>query len=203
MDAIKYCELATSKDKTRINLNGVYRAEESYVATDGHRLHMSNGLNKAEPHYLTPLPSPHENSQFPDYTQVLPDGTENIIATIKMTSFTGYKEVKKNLQTMKRLATLLKPYDRQMVVRLEIRGNEAWIVAAKSGLKFELKLCAEANLEAEQFEPRGINLMYLHDALLMCESEECTINFQESDLAPIDFVGSEHKRAIVTPCRLK
>ena len=53
MNNLEFVKLAVSKDKSRYNLTDVYRAPQAVVATDGHRLHYSNGLPESTPHYIS------------------------------------------------------------------------------------------------------------------------------------------------------
>ena len=53
MEALEYVEIAKSRDEGRYNMTGIYRDTERLVATDGHRLHMVDGMPKIDkPHFL-------------------------------------------------------------------------------------------------------------------------------------------------------
>lgn len=201
MENLDFVKLATSSDKSRYNLTGVYRDTDKYVATDGHRMHISNGLPEAEPHYTDDTSTRFPGAQFPDYKQVIPD-SPIIASTLVFASYAGYKELKPFMGRFKKLVTLLKAYAKQPIVELSVTKGKAHIIArTRSGFECTLLLPCEVRGE-ETLKPIGINVIYFFDALRIIESEALEIRIQSDPLSIIEFKGAESKSAWVMPCRL-
>lgn len=147
MDTIKYLELATSKDRSRYNLTSIYRDVDSMVACDGYRLHIVGGLAPIDkPHLLDGNPS-----EYPNYRCCLPD-TMNTIGYLKFD--------KKQVKQIKALATLIrvKPIIKLTVADSKLRLE--YSTATVGGyIQFDID-------QVDNFEPVGINLEYLIDAIV-------------------------------------
>lgn len=196
METMKYLELAVSKDSTRFNLQRIYRAETELVATDGHRLHLSNGLEKTTPHYVDGY-----DGAFPEYTQVMPKQAPSgkfEIAPI----YKGQKEV---LRKLKELSKLAKWADRSFPVKLILQSGKAPLIAIESK---DLKLTYTLSFEAYEGEDiaLGLNLSYFIDAIsFIDESLSGAIVNIHNESGPILIQGTglaEKFKAIVMPQRL-
>jgi DNA polymerase III sliding clamp (beta) subunit (PCNA family) len=197
MDTMKWLELATSKDKTRFNLNSVYRDATALVATDGHRLHLSNGLPEVTPHYTDGT-----DAEYPDWKQVMPDAGRHNYLKLAFSPVLSFTDTKQFLTRCKKIATLLKSYQKIPTVKLSAFDGSASIDFAFDGLKLSLTLpCEIVKHDREQFEPIGLNFLYFVDALQALHTESLVMRI-EKPLAPIHFVGSENKQAIIMPMRL-
>ncbi len=196
---MKYVELAICKDKTRVNLTGIYRGKNHFVATDGHRMHLSNGLADAEPHYID-----GRDMEFPNVDIVMPKASAYVgIATFEH----SYKVGNEILKKLKALLPIAKIYDKHgLIARIILRddcsvtvrviGNHAEFIAAYSIPEFIYK---GKDMEV------GINLQYLIDAISYISDTGCKIHFT-GELSPIviqDYKDSCEGRlkAIVMPQR--
>lgn len=194
----KWLELAASKDKTRFNLCESYRDKTRLVATDGHRMHIINGLPEVPAHFPSGL-----DAKFPDYKMVIPKDAP--IATIELTL--------PDLEALcGRLAVMAKLVEQETGKKLV--GIDASIDTSKDGKHyFCLKYSGEnidCSVRAEvaiSGDPSkidfGVHAPYLLDALRMggVTSEIVTVEFR-SDLAPI-VLKSGQLLAVVMPCKLK
>lgn len=194
MDTLKYIELAKSKDETRFNLCAVYRDKNHLVATDGHRLHMSNGLPDATPGYLNGL-----DAQFPDYAQILPKTKEaGEVEYVHIGS-----DGKAILQTLKAIASLVKLEDRAEIKTKWVFEDQKPVRVAYNGTYTKL----DYEIEAMKYQGKpftlGVNLSYMIDALSYIIDTSCEIKIW-SELSPIriDSLGDGKLTAIVMPCRL-
>lgn len=86
---------ATSDDRTRPSLTRVYRASTNFVATDGHRLHISSQLPATTAGYL----DGSADHQFPEYSQVIPTSDPSACIEFYLDS-----ELLKTLGTVAKLA---------------------------------------------------------------------------------------------------
>lgn len=196
METMKYLELAVSKDSTRFNLQRIYRAETELVATDGHRLHLSNGLEKTTPHFVDGY-----DGAFPEYTQVMPKQAPSgkfEIAPI----YKGQKEI---LRKLKELSKLAKWSDRSFPVRLVLTDKEAPFIQIDTK---DLKLTYSLPFEKYEGESvvLGLNLSYFIDAIsFIDESSSGAIINIHGELGPVLIQGTglaEKFKAIVMPQRL-
>ena len=187
MDTMKWIQLATSKDKTRFNLGSIYRAKNCLVATDGHRLHMSNGLIDATPHYLDGL-----DADFPDFTKIMPTGR----AINSVNIFEG------NIPSLKRMLALIKGRHESNAVTLEVikplTDHEAPIgTVSYKDEELEVKLVLQiGELVGSSFSV-SLNLAYFIDAI----SLPTLVNLEyRSKIDPI-LIKNFEQTAIIMPLR--
>lgn len=190
MEALKYIELAKSKDESRYNLTSVYRDTHHLVATDGHRLHMSNGLPEARPHFLNGI-----DAEFPDYKQIIPK--QDPVGKIEYHTSNNGKRI---LLSLKAISKAVKEFDRSLVCKIEFHDKKPIKIIFEHP---ELKL--EHTLEAFVYEGKdittGITLSYLIDALAFIPNSLCTISVY-GDLVPIKIESNTGLTAIVMPAKL-
>lgn len=195
MDTLKYIELAKSKDESRYNLTSVYRDKNHLVATDGHRLHMSNGLPDAKPHFLDGT-----DATFPDYEQVLPKTPP--MGRIEYVHIGN--NGKRILNTLKQLAKLVSNYDKAHVGIKLICEKEKPV---KIGFKHP-ELTFEHVIESFVYNgpslEMGLNLNYLIDALAYLPDTSCEIRIR-GNASAIEIVSMglpSQLTAIVMPQRI-
>lgn len=202
METMKWLELAVSKDESRFNLNHVFRDKNALVATDGHRLHYSNGLADADRCYVDGV-SEDERAVYPDYTRVLPkdsDKTHEIEVDVS----------KCLLRDLKRIVTLIKSYDKGCCVKLLFDKSGctmSYETYQESQFTFSLKL-SESRNESDKIAV-GVNLSYLVDALSSCELSRhthvvpATLTLHGT-LRPIIVTEEQHpeRKAIIMPMKL-
>jgi DNA polymerase III sliding clamp (beta) subunit (PCNA family) len=195
---MKYIELATSKDATRSNINHVYRHKDGYlIATDGHRLHYSNGLEKlATGHYV----DGQDHGQFPDIAMVLerikPTRTASIIFT------------QDDLKKIKGLAKLIEAYaGKELPIFFEVSPTEVTFSFESKSQNASAKISlakVTANLD-ESFKI-GLNLKYLIDAIELPIKESpkymgCPFEIKfTNDMSALVF-SSKLGNALVMPLR--
>jgi hypothetical protein len=196
MDNLKWVELATAAERTgRDNITRVYRAKNHFVATDGHRMHMSNGLPDAQPGYLD-----GHDGQFPDYEQILKQVNSTCVITIA--SAPDVNEFARKLKAFLPLAKIMAataPVVTVMVVKdtLQIGLPDADNLQAHFDTAAENKGTLRNRI--------GVRLDYLLDALAWADKtnrQALTIEFS-GELGPIRIKsGDDVLTAIVMPCRL-
>lgn len=199
MEAMKYVEIAKSKDPTRFNLCEVYRDKTEIVATNGHRMHWSNHLPEVEPHYLSGL-----DAEFPSWRTVLP--TENLSATAEIGLLAGEKgKFKALLGCLKngtkhnRVFVKFIPVVDSSPARCEIKttqldGMECSMEFYTMGCSREFSFC--------------VNAQYFFDALSpLVLSKDCTASLSlkfYGDLNPIliDYNGKlDSLHALIMPMK--
>ena len=191
MDTMKWLQLATSKDKTRFNLGSIYRAKNCLVATDGHRLHMSNGLIDATPHYLDGL-----DADFPDFAQVLP--TKTAVSIVQISSG--------SVKILQKLMNLIKKRDKWNTISLSVtREHEQSKEPRAKGTIQYLDPDLLVNLDLNIGELEGIpfnlsvNLAYLVDALSMADDHLVTLEYR-GQFDPI-LIKHEANTAMLMPLK--
>lgn len=200
MDNLKYVQLACSKDKTRFQLVEVYRDRDCIVATDGHRVHISNSLADAEPHYLSGL-----DAVFPDYKQVMPQSKDQT-GSILIGDF-SIKARKNALAKFNKVNALLKSvYGKRPVVDILATDKGLYLVCddERVGVNINIKLF-EAMECSEKFSTH-LNPLYLYDALQVLSSASNATIRTHGELGPISItseLNGNNTTAIVMPCRKK
>lgn len=200
MDTNKWVSLARSKDKTRFNLCSVYRAATSIVATDGHRLHMSNGLPEVEPHFVDDI-----DGEFPDYTQVLPKTNVPSDCMLYFIS-QAVDGSKQQIKRLRKILAVVKAFERIPNVVLEVAASGATI--SHVGVDgFEIKYSLFIDAEVSRVPGScdlpirvGVNLAYFIDALGMTEDNAATLDIY-GELGPMRFDNGT-QTAIVMPARI-
>lgn len=174
---------AVSKDKFRGNLRHVYRDKNAVVASDGHRLHYSNGLPDATPHFIDGY-----DGEFPDYKRVLVAADQSV-ATV---SLTVTKELLDGLTAChKAMVAFGKPFTTLFLgnsMRLDLRagGYVGSVVVVGAGVVGEPVSV-------------GLNLGYLVDALKM-PGQLLTISIYGPD-KPIEITNNCGQTAIIMPMK--
>lgn len=154
---MKYIELATSKEATRPNLNHVYRHKDGYlVATDGHRMHYSNGLEKLDKgHYL----DGQDHGDYPDITRVL--------ETVKPVHTASIIFTQEHLKKIKGLAKLIEAYaGKELPIFFEVSPTEVTFTFESKRQQASARISlAKVTANLDEAFKIGINLKYLIDAL--------------------------------------
>jgi DNA polymerase III sliding clamp (beta) subunit (PCNA family) len=154
MDTLKYVEIAKSRDEGRYNLTGIYRDTERLVATDGHRLHMVEGLSKIDkPHFLD-----GRDSDFPCYETVL------------LKNPTLVCSVKFEAKDIKRMKAFLSMYDRKISrgVWLSCSHQKGLVIETteeEKGWSASMRFSCEESRCDRAFKI-GIDLQYVIEALV-------------------------------------
>lgn len=155
--SLDYVTIAASKDKTRPSLNGVYRDTAEFVATDGCRLHWSNGLPVIEKgSYLD-----GRTSEFPAWRQVLPTGTAKAAREIVLSQ--------ENLKALKAMLPFVKHIDPSwLAVNLNFQADKLEISLADCSNSNASKMSHEITIgeNTSTFSVR-LNLSYFIDAIEM------------------------------------
>ena len=153
MESLEYVEIAKSRDEGRYNMTGIYRDTERLVATDGHRLHMVEGLPKIEKgHFLD-----GRDSEFPCYKQVLLKNP-TLVCSVKFES-----------KDIKRMKAFLGLYDRKINRGVWLSCTNGRLViessAEEKGWKASMTFPCEESRCDRAFKI-GVNLQYLIEALV-------------------------------------
>ena len=154
MEALEYVEVAKSRDEGRYNLTGIYRDTERLVATDGHRLHMVDGMPKIDkPHFLD-----GRDSQFPSYEIVL------------LKNPTLVCSVKFDAKDIKRMKAFLSMYDRKINrgVWLSCTHQKGLVIESSTeekGWMARITFQCEESRCDRAFKI-GVNLQYVIEALV-------------------------------------
>jgi DNA polymerase III sliding clamp (beta) subunit (PCNA family) len=152
METLDYVSLAVSKDAGRINLTGVYRDKTRLVGTDGHRLHLVDGLPEVEkPHYVD-----GRDLEFPNYETAFLSDAQMLCE---------FPVVKEDIKRIKALIGLY-PKGEYPIAKLAVRAGRLFLESTgnQPGLLFSLSFSVDQKA-VEEFEI-GINLKYLVDALI-------------------------------------
>jgi DNA polymerase III sliding clamp (beta) subunit (PCNA family) len=185
---LEYVQIAVSKDDTRYNLTKVYRDTEYLVATDGHRLHFSNGMPKVEKGFFLD----GTDAEFPNWSQVR---VKSVNAQIEI----GIN--KHDLGVLEAIAKTLKANkSSEYSVTLTAKNNKLTVTSNNSN---SLVICYEMDSQnSGDFEIK-LNLSYFLDAIrLPVKSQGMTaINIKfESAMSPIEIV-TVFGTAIIMPLR--
>ena len=186
--SIKFVELAICKDKSRYNLQEVYRDTDKLIATDGHRLHFSHAPQIERGHYLSGL-----DAEFPDTAAVFKGLT--LVDTYSL--FLD----KDNLAAVKAALKFTQVFDKSLpMIKLQL-GKQVSIKfeTVTANYRLDLGICAE---ELPQVT-LNLNLRYLLDAIELPVKDRgtCPITIKyHGDLNPIiieHHIGS----ALIMPCK--
>lgn len=192
MNTMKYISLACSKDKThRRHLCEVYRDKTSLVATDGHRLHISNGLPEVEPHYLSGL-----DAEFPDYRMAFPKDEHPNQCTIQLTT--------KNMQEWNKLNMFRKVQDKTVPALLNLKKGEATLTMSAGYYDVKYTLPWNVTIDKGTMPEVLINSAYLYDAMqMLTQGHTATISMGE-ELSPVIVKGrlnDANTTALIMPMR--
>lgn len=205
---IEWVSLAKSTDKYRLNLCEVYRDKHHLVATDGFRLHCSNGLPEVSPHFPSGL-----DAQFPNWQAVVPKD-DRLIETLNLIATSEF------LRALKATVAFCKSIKLRPIARVEFQSvyyakdNTTDFYAALTVdckgrseldiLRLRVKI---ANNVCERFEPFGINLAYLHDALSMPTVRKLSLYNWTDDTKKVATIMAhdeeKSRQAIIMPVLLK
>jgi hypothetical protein len=205
---IEWVSLAKSDDKYRLNLCEVYRDKHHLVATDGFRLHCSNGLPEVSPHFPSGL-----DAEFPNWQAVIPK-EEFLIETLDIVATTKF------LRTLKATVTFCKSIKLRPIARVEFQSvyhkpqnstdfyatfslQTSWQVEIDN-FRLRVKI---ANETCKIFDNFGINLAYLNDALSMPTIRKLSLyrgDDKTTNVATIVAHDDDRSRqAIIMPVLLK
>jgi DNA polymerase III sliding clamp (beta) subunit (PCNA family) len=188
MDTLKYIESACSKDRTRFNINAVYRDKNHLVGTNGHILHYTNGLPDMEPHFLN-----GQGGQFPDWKQVLPSETREI-ASIDNAAY---------LQLLPFLKACASIDKRSALVKFEHENGKLKLTFKRDFYQFTFNSEIEV---LSEFEPMGFCANLLLVSLKPLEKDKnmiSTLNM-ESPTSPMEVKHHSHDfhaSAVIMPIR--
>ncbi len=196
MNNLDFVKLAVSKDCGRYNMTDIYRDTHELVATDGHRLHLVEGLPESKPGFLSGM-----DVEFPDWRQVVPadkDITADI--TFHLDSVTT-KQLKAMLQFVKSWA------NRSPIVSLSMDDERRFVFMAQN--KHARITTAIECLEVERKlgDVVGIDLAYLFAALEPMHKESPSANRIRArfttNMGPMRFDAIGLGTAIIMPCKLE
>ena len=197
MEAIKYLELAVSKDKARGMLNHIYRDRSEMVAADGDRLHLVASTPTDSPGYL----NPDVDATFPDWKMVLPKGDKSLEFDIGDSSGVLIKKLKLLVALFKATGT------KQPIAKLIIRDREIELFGssedAEIGIRLNDYISMSDNNYSETLIELGINPTYLIDALSPClmrgNYTPCTVSLYDVKLK----AGSDSIRTTLSPIKIE
>jgi hypothetical protein len=160
---LKYVEIAASKDIYRASMTGVYRDTDCLVATDGHRLHFSNGLEKVKKGFYL---DGRTGDTFPDW--------QSAISTDSTYEHFNLKFSKSEMRELKALLKLLSLndytnsvwliFDTEEGVRVSTEtGKEPWKANNSPKLRVSIRLLDQPI--PKQNGRLYLNLKYLLDAI--------------------------------------
>lgn len=200
MNTQTFIELAKARNAHQHQLNEVYRHEVGLVATDGHRLHISNGLPSSTPHFPSGL-----DAEFPDYSHIVKasEGANKDAITLSLLP-AKRKEVKRFQQQLKTLITLVRRIDASTfaVMLITTRAGKAYLKFQSGELKFFITIPCECDPIKSR---RQVNLTYLADAIKLVELGACEVSLPKDPMQVIrfDLVGGTSKtQAYVMPLRM-
>ena len=191
MDTFEFVSIAKSTDKTRPNLCDIYRDRYQFVASDGHRLHISTPQTEAVPSYVTGL-----DAEFPDYKQIMPK--DPIVKGIAIMLDSGH------IATLKGLLKLAESLDKKC--------PSVKMIITKKTITFKLeavRIKVSASVELNCFSPMDvpesnytINLKYLMDVLVPASkiTAKVLINYY-GESSPWMFEVERLGTAIIMPVR--
>ena len=202
LNDLEWVTLATSKDKkTRENLAQVYRDKTCLVATDGHRIHLSNNLPELAPHYLSGY-----DGQFPDYAYCMP---KNEIAIFQLFDYMA-KDISnflisaislvKKMRLGNAAVTIERCGDKDSSLLFSITHNT-------EGIKLEdVRLYYQTGINyamLDKFERFNLSAQFLVDALqgFKCVSI-CADDPNSAFCARVLRYVDSHRKALIMPIRL-
>lgn len=184
MNTLQFVEKAKSSDITKGCLCEVYRDTNHFVATDGHRLHLSTELSPQTPSFLS-----NTDGQFPDYRKVIPQG-EGLEFEVLINRDIYYY--------LKTAVSMLKKIDRhEKRIQVSVKYNLATFKTVKSSLELSFSVGTFVATPDEMLIQ--VNALYLFDALL--ENKLNKITFYADNKA----LKIEHELGIgiIMPLRLQ
>jgi DNA polymerase III sliding clamp (beta) subunit (PCNA family) len=196
---LDYVARAVSKDESRYNMQSAYRDGKRLVATDGHRLHLVDGLDGDTKGFL----DGDNTYQFPNYETVIPKGPLTV-ARLAIDD-----------KQIRQLGHLLKTIkEKNAVVTMESNPNEGTITLSREfrpeceSLEGGFRVVFRNAGELRPFKV-GINLRYFIEALLGGIYSEFTIQTEKPDTKETTSalvlkynLGSLSYSAIIMPVRL-
>lgn len=196
---LDYVSRAVSKDETRFNMQSAYRDGQRLIATDGHRLHLVEGLEGNQQGFIDGT-----DSEPPPYDSVIPK---------KATTIARLAITDKQIRQLGLLVKTIK--ERTPVVILESNPSEGTVTLTRSfvpdceSVEGGFHVVFRGVEELKPFKV-GINLRYFVEALIGGRSPEFTIETETPDaeattsalVLRYSLVGSCSYSAIVMPVRL-
>lgn len=170
VEPMDFVARAISKDEGRYNLTGAYRDKDRLVSTDGHRLHMIEGLANQEKGGFVD----GRACEFPNYETVLPKNKQTV-ATITLK--------KDQLRKLKKLADCHSD-SRNVEFKLEFK-REGLIVSSVLDEALDMRVSLKLSADVDREVTVGVNLRYFIDAFL--EGHETVIEM--TDIKPTPYNG--------------
>lgn len=198
MDTLKFLELAVSKDKTRNMLTGIYRDRNHLVATNGHRMHYSNGLPDAEPHYL----DNRSDVTFPEWRLFQPDETKiNVRIGLNRQDVVLLVDA---LKVLKPIAKLVSRHDYPVRIENNSEGLLLRVKDLNNIVNASIKLPIEVPQPLTSFR-LCINCNYLLDALKITDYGiiELALSITENDCYNPLLLRADKTTALIMPMRMK
>lgn len=202
LNDLEWVTLATSKDKKlQENLSQVYRDKTCLVATDGHRMHLSNNLPELSPHYLSGY-----DGQFPDYSYVMPKNEIDIfqlfdyMVTDISNFLTGAISLVKKMRLGSAAVTIERCGDKDSSLLFSVTHNT-------EGLKLEgVRLYYQTGINSamlDKFERFNLNAQFLADALQGFKCVSICADDPNSALGARLLKSTDsHHKALIMPIRL-
>lgn len=192
MESLEFVQLAVSKDESRYNLTSVYRDTEYLVATDGNRLHYSNGLQKLEKgHFLNGL-----DAEFPIWKPILPTEKESTSIVLGVN--------KELMSKLKAFEAISKTINRSCPCRFSANKDKLTLQLKAENIQCELHI--PCSIEGAELAPEmGLNLSYVMDIFKACLKANALgvveIRYY-GDNKPWAFEIPQLGKAIIMPLRL-
>jgi DNA polymerase III sliding clamp (beta) subunit (PCNA family) len=145
---LQWIELAASSDDTRQNMNGIYRDTKNLVATDGHRLHLSNDMEESKPFHLNGC-----TLDFPKWEQVIPKGSR-----------VGSVKARWTFDTTKQLQAVAKLSDKTGYAEFKFSTDKLTVLIKIGSVEAKMDLLLEESVIASEFSV-FLNINYFLDAI--------------------------------------
>lgn len=192
---MQFLERALSKDETKAYMTCVYRDKNHLVATDGHRLHVCNGLPDATPGYLD-----GRVESFPCWQQVVPASS--------VPAF-GLKDLKEFCRLVDKLVGLAKLASSDAPIFIDVSEPTVTLRVDEKGSDGS-HYSAAIDITRYCYDIRGprsvkLNGSYLFDAvkgLSQIGFYKCDVEITK-DTAPVVIGVGEHAKAVIMPLRYK
>lgn len=154
-NTLTFVERAVSEDASRYSLMKVYRDTKNYVATNGHRLHISTDLPVADPAYI----DGSKDSQFPNYAEIFPKNEAKAFIEFTL-SAEQYNRLKLQVKSAGRNGNVELKFEK---LRLAIHTKE--LSPSWGEMETTLKLAVNDEVSRGQIPILRLNAEYFLEAL--------------------------------------
>lgn len=196
---LEWVKLAASKDKTRKCLTEVYRDKTCFVATDGHRLHLSNGLPESVAGYLSGY-----DGQFPDYAQVMPQCPKDLfeVPDYEIEQLIGFLEGVQTIFKKQKKGIPAITISRNKDSQLIFEASYTTLGSKAAGLSLSYVTCILPTI-ADSFACFALNAAYLIDALKgLTQSAVFKTDDPLNGLRGVLITQNDsHRKALIMPIR--